>query len=258
MNRGRPEKLTDELKSLIVKIKKDNPKLTGKNIRGEIRLHLITSKNKREPNLSEKEIARRVDGEELPGESVIVKYLAKINPQLKIQLPLDTPWSIGDCIKYNIPADMIPVLIKIQELGLKTDELRLAQITIRQARWFAVLYPSVQRLTKNKTNEVHFAFRTFFTFIFPIFKQWEEKEPVSQRILELEELTLLILVGFQYANREQASEIIRESHLNTSELDSLYFVQEDISVETIIDGWWNAFTTAEEKRQRVEMLASSP
>lgn len=256
MNRGRPKKLTDELKSLIVNIKKDTPNLTAKNIRGEIRLHLITSKNKREPNLSEKEIARIVDSEELPGESVINKYLAKINPQLKIQLPLDTPWSIGDCIKYNIPADMIPVLIEIQKLGLKADEIRFAQITNRQAKWFAMLYPSVQRLIKNKYHEIHFAFNTFLTFLFPLFRQWEEKEQVSQRVLELEELTLLILVGFQYANREQASEITRESHLDTSGLDNLYFVQEDISVETIIDAWWNVFGTEYEKKQRTEMAAN--
>ena len=46
--------------------------------------------------------------------------------------PKDTPWSIGACVRYDIPADVIPLLAQVKS-HIKSDET----LTVRTAQWIA-------------------------------------------------------------------------------------------------------------------------
>lgn len=266
MDRGRPEKLTDELKTYITGILIKHPKRTAKDIRGDVRLHLITIKKKQRPDLPDKEVMRTVDSEELPGESVITKYLTPIKSQLKKPSHFDNPWSIGSCIKYDIPADMIPVLIKIQQVReLVTQKAQLGQITIRQARWFARLYPSVQGLAKKHYQDIVSAMLKLLWVALQDVPQYERKDQISKSVevkkpemLDFEDVKLLLLVilGLHYASKERVSELTGEDYPETSDLDNRYFIREDVSAvaffEALQSVGLNAIISEQHKRRGFE------
>lgn len=104
---------------------------------------------------------------------------------------LDYLWSIGCCIRYNIPGELIPVLINYQKTPFP--------ITIRTARWIAKIYHAVTPILKKK---------------YP-----DKTLPNELRLLEIAEI---------YARVELMSELANK-HPDTSELDKLYFILEDFS-----------------------------
>ncbi len=65
---------------------------------------------------------------------------------------LDVPWSIGS-IKHDIPADMIPVLIPMQQIAQKLG----LKMTVRQARWSSRLYPMVQKMNRKHYKDMNIA-----------------------------------------------------------------------------------------------------
>ncbi len=273
MDRGRPEKLTSELKNLITKIKTREPKRTAKSIREDVRLHLISQKREQNPQLLDKEIKRIVDNEELPGESAITKFLTPIVKQLKIPSLLDQSWSIGSCIEYDIPADMIPALIQIQQFAQKLG----VKITTRQARWFARLYPTVQKMMTKKQHTniagvlIQFAIfrhvkldREASNFLVKLFKFLESAKELSnqsekEQLNQLVGLVWLALIGVQYARQEQVSELIGQlgkREFDTAALDNLYFIREDFLAEALLDGFWDTYATPEGKKRRADYLAN--
>ena len=110
--------------------------------------------------------------------------------------PLDIPWRIGHCLKYGIPGDVIPSLIRIRE---KIGD----RLTIRRARWMGLLYPAVIQLA---TEE------------YPIDSPWFEQR--------------LSFIGREYAIREQFCEAM-EYNTDTSDFDTLFFTYGDISDEAL-------------------------
>jgi len=115
---------------------------------------------------------------------------------------LDSPWSIGSCEKYNIPADIISTLIEYEQVGQP-------KFTIRQAKWFAKLKPVV-------------------------FEMSAAKRPLEDWLSGLAQIpaphkdsrfALLAIIAYQYAGYEQISELEDEQHPDTSDLDFTIFTE---------------------------------
>ena len=84
-------------------------------------------------------------GEISPTEDTLARMISEARNKQPSEL--DQPWSIGACAQYNIPPDIIPVLIRLQKLKAARRRRRLAgEITIREARWVARLYPAAEPL----------------------------------------------------------------------------------------------------------------
>lgn len=210
--------------------------------------------------------------------SLVQRELAKYHKKEKEKEgepnPLDQPWSIGACEKYGIPADMIPVLIQIQQFAQRIPRVK---ITIRQARWFARLYPTVQKMmTKKQPPNIagvliqlaiymHVELdREESKVLVELFKILESAKELSnqgekEQFYQLVGLAWLALIGVQYARQEQVSELIGEPskrEFDTSALDNLYFIREDISGEALLDGFRDTYDTPEQKKQRADYSAN--
>ena len=143
---------------------------------------------------------------------------------------LDQPWTIGACVNYNIPADIIPTLIEeqkrcalvnekarqdwetergktLRQLGVTEPYRRM--LTIRQARWFAKLYGIVSEVAKRKYPDSP-----------------EEQKDLTSRLID------------QYATKEQVSEFEKLQCPDTSDLDNAYFMGGNLDS---LDGrtWWS-------------------
>jgi len=185
--------------------------------------------------------------------------LKPIRRLLQAKNPWDKPWSIGSSIECGISADMIPVLIKMQQIGQKIRR----EITIRQARWFARLYPSVEKVTKKQNIALVFIQLSMYnnvkldselaSLLIKLYKLIESEKEQSNQLVGL---AWLALIGVQYARQEQIGELTGDTPSNTSELDNLYFIQGDFSAEALFDGFWLVYTTPEQKRQRADYIAN--
>ena len=233
----------------------------GKKIVNSIVENEVASFLLENPDYTGKELKRKVQNS-LQGKGFKYNFTvrtyqnikAKIYPRLGGDNPLDKPWAIGSCIKHDIPADMIPALINIQQL-IKTQQLIMEQITIREAKWFARLYSVVQKLTKKQHRNAAFALELYQLLVndFRGSPQFEREHPGTSE-LDPVELYWLVIIGCQYANKEKVSELIERKDVDTSDLDNLYFIREDLSVEAIVDGSWSAFATPKQKKKRSQML----
>jgi hypothetical protein len=178
-----------------------------------------------------------------------------------IQLPEDQPWSIGACKKYEIPFDKIPFLIQIQDLASDNHK-----ITIREAKWFVNLYPAVQALAKQTSENIALIFAEFAIYQYiemesndvkaltDFYSQIQSADPkAKQNALSI---FVLYIIGSQYAHLERISDLTESGYPNTSELDNLYFIKSDISAEALIDGSRIAFSTPEQKQKREQFKAN--
>ena len=173
---------------------------------------LLLKKNDVDGKLSAKAIRERLKkmhpgSKYIPKERAIYNIIQKNKEKLEFN-PIDSPWSIGSCEKYNIPADIIPTLIELEQLG-KT------KFTIRQARWFARLKPVV-------------------------FEMSAAKRPLEDALSGVElmrapendsRLNLLAIIVAIYAGNEQLSELHGELYPDTSHLDSTIFTEGKIGVD---------------------------
>lgn len=139
MERGRPEKLTDELKTLITNIKMEHLKITMREIQLDVRLFLISKMKEDKPELQEKEIIRIIDSEDgqLPGESAINKYLTRINKGIANPDPEDSPWDTATLKDEPITPDAVPVLVGVQS---QRKAYLSVVLSVREARWFNRLF----------------------------------------------------------------------------------------------------------------------
>lgn len=138
--------------------------------------------------------------------------------------PEDVPWTVGSCIAYGIPGDLIPLLLEEQKhrLESRAELIALASksgydpeyardvtghevLTIRQAKWFCRLHPTVSELAKR---------------LFP-------GEPEKQR-------SRLSIVSSQYARREQVAQLLDKAHPDTADIDA-HLMQGDLSDEVMND-----------------------
>lgn len=155
--------------------------------------------------------------------STVQRELAKYHKKEKEKEgepnPIDQPWTIGACAtpEYNIPADMIPVLIKEQELRMKCN-LGPGNLTIREALWFARLYPVLSQIAQK-----------LFPGDNPLI--WHGMVSIASR---------------QYAYKEQVGELMSEQYFDTKDLDYWFFIKEDISIWHSLRDW--ADISLKEKR----------
>jgi len=207
---------------------------------------------------------------QLPGTSSVQKFIAEHKSDKP--LPQDFPWTIGACDKFDIPADAIPLLIKIQQATIK-------QLTIRQARWFSRLYPIVKNLVKNEFRDLRIGLLGFILYFVLLLREEGEQKSLRDNLIkqlreldiennvekstfEAVELFLLVIIGLQYAEQEKINDrIYKKSYPNvpppdTRELDNLYFVKQDVSAEAFLDGLWSAFATPEQKKQWTEYMVN--
>ena len=72
-------------------------------------------------------------GEISPTEDTLVKMVSEARNQQPSEF--DRPWSIGACAQYNIPPDIIPVLISIQQFRARSEfKVLQKELTMREAR----------------------------------------------------------------------------------------------------------------------------
>jgi len=148
-------------------------------------------------------------GEVSPTEDTLARMISEARNKQPSEL--EKPWSIGACAQYDIPPDIIPILIKIQRLkAVEDEEGSLGEITIREARWIARLYPAAEPVI----SELTFS---------------------NDR-----QLLWLLFIASSYAQRERVSEQINEQYPNTSDLDILYFAGEDFLSDDALVSWWDA------------------
>lgn len=191
MSRGRPRTITSPMENYIGAILKKDPERTIKKLHSGLRNALQKAITKQltesHPELSRDEIIKEVDKQvdkQLPSESAIDKWVRNKgirkeflsrpkNPEEE-----DKKWSIGTCKKYDIPFDMVPLLIECDRAYLKQREIgeqsaqkkdendggaplvlyveeALGQISIRIAKWMSRLRPMVNILIeKYKNNKI--------------------------------------------------------------------------------------------------------
>lgn len=158
-------------------------------------------------------------GEVSPTEDTLVRMISAARNQQPSEL--ERPWSIGACSQYDIPADIVPLLIKVRQSRIrimKDVDLPPIKLTIRQARWFARLKPAVEALVKMQ---------------YPF--------DVDKMLWYLEEVVTF------YEEKEQVSEILNEQYPDTSKLDEMLFVNADISFDTLNEAWWSLRTDERKK-----------
>jgi hypothetical protein len=149
-------------------------------------------------------------GYEPPADETLVKMISEARN--KQPREIEKPWSIGACSYYNIPHDMIPVLIKIQKLMAEygDDEDVARVLTVREARWMARLYRVAEPLIKELPNA------------------------------EENGLLWLDFIASSYVKRERVSEQMNEQYPDTADLDRLYFYSDDFLNDDVLISWWDA------------------
>lgn len=181
---------------------------TKKDIKDDI---LLLKKNDVEGKLSAKDIREKLlkihpGSKYIPKERAIYNIIQK-NKEKVIFDPIDSPWSIGSCEKYNIPADIIPTLIEHEQVGQP-------KFTIRQARWFARLKPVVYEMSAAK--------RPLEDCLSGLAQTGLVRIPAPHNDSRL---ALLAIITYQYAAQEQLSELEGEQYPDTSGLDSYIFTE---------------------------------
>jgi hypothetical protein len=153
----------------------------------------------------------------LPSEDAVIKRVTKLRREVEETPPnpLDSPWNIGASMKYEIPADATPLLIRLKPL------LKDPFFTVRVAKWISLLFPALKPLV-----ERHF----------------------SQDSYEQDKRYVFIPVA--YANREQVNESKGEKAKDcpdTMDMDVLFFKYGDVSemalvaavADTVNSGFWD-------------------
>jgi len=188
----------------------------GPKISNEVRRLIIGEAIHDSKNMPRRALAVRLQdliekmGEISPTEDTLARMISEARNQQPSEL--DRPWSIGACAQHNIPPEIIPVLISLEKLKATGEkEALLGQITIREARWIARLYPAANPIIK----------KTF--------------------IDDRGRFQLLSLIVSCYVHRERVSEQMNEQYPNTSDLDRLYFANEDLLSEDSLEAWWGVF-----------------
>ena len=120
----------------------------GPNISNEIKQLIINQAVHDSKTMPRRALAVRLQeliqnmGDNTPTEETLVKMISEARNKQPSEL--EKPWCIGACDYYNIPSEMIPIIIKTQKLKTVEHEEALGEITIREAKWIARLYPAAK------------------------------------------------------------------------------------------------------------------
>lgn len=193
-----------------------NAKRTGRGpqISKEVRQLIISQAIHDSKTMPRRALAVRLQeliermGEVSPTEDTLMKLISKARNKQPSEL--EKPWSIGACFYYNIPSDIISILIKLRRMkegdywNIHTNDT----LTIREARWVALIYPAAEPWIRDSTRG------------------------------EESMMLCLDLIASAYSIRERASEQINEPHPNTLDLDKLYFDHEEFLGQEAVISWW--------------------
>lgn len=158
--KGRPEKLTADIKKLITQLQHGrSKKLKAPEIQKELRGRLDSEireyvKNK-SLDWSEKMIAGEVESR-LPGVSRIEKFHQELFPRLDSQSVADETWQMGTLAlkDRSLPSETIPAILALKQWGEEnpTDKFGASRgsFTIGQAQWVARLYGIANLLRSGK------------------------------------------------------------------------------------------------------------
>lgn len=149
-------------------------------------------------------------GNPVPGEDAIIKRITKLKKEVDAhpRSELDNPFTIGACLKYNIP--LTPALIEVYRLTLADAD----EISIRHARWFSVFLPLLEPRVKDKRPNL---------------------KPLAQ-------LGIVVIIAHNYARLEQIAEI-KGHPLDTSWMDNKHFIEEDFSDGALTEGFFRTLYT---------------
>ena len=165
MPKGRPEKLTSDLKARIAAIQKQRvdkgkPFLKAPAMRRELlrRYH----DNLKKQGLANGDITRelnRADKKLFPGVDCIRGYLHDLNPELKEPKEIDKIWHLGllgkgslekgSLEKYDMSPEAITYILRVQNWVSKQKGIH--PVTIREAKWISRLYDVIE----NNKNRWH-------------------------------------------------------------------------------------------------------
>ena len=185
----------------------------GPKISSEVRRLIISEAIHDSKNMPRRALAVRLQdliekmGEVSPTEDTLAKMISEARNQQPSEL--DEPWSIGACAQYDIPADIVPILMKIEKLRASQNKDGFGEITIREAQWVARLFPVAEPLINRIVND-------------------DESRP-----------WWLSLIVSSYVLREKLSEQMNEPYPNTADLDGLYFSNEDPFSDASLIAWWS-------------------
>jgi hypothetical protein len=171
-----------EVKDKIAELYLGDKKASGKEIQNKVNEWLKNEKH------SDREIAL----------STVQRELAEHHKKEKSRgvSPLDNPWTIGACLGYDIAPTDIPILVELKQILSKESNPRT--VTIRQARWFASLYP------------------------LGLIVADEDKKYRAQ---DLKQDLIIFEIASQYAIKEQIAELMGEDYPDTRELDEVLFIR---------------------------------
>jgi hypothetical protein len=184
----------------------------GPKISNEVRRLIISQAIHDSKNMPRRALAVRLQdliekmGEISPTEDTLARMISEARNQQPSEI--DQLWSIGASACHEIPADIIPILVKLQKLRAGKVGA-LGEITIREAKWASLLYQAAK--------------------------------PITDKLFIDEEgsLWLFSLIVSAYAQRERVSEQMNEQYPKTSDFDKLYFANEDL--ENSQEAWWSTF-----------------
>ncbi|MDD5127586.1 MAG: hypothetical protein PHR43_05790 [Dehalococcoidales bacterium] len=196
----------------------------GPQISKEVRRLIINEAIHDSRNMPRRALAVRLEdliekmGEVSPTEDTLAKMISEARNQQPSEL--DQPWCVGACAKYSISPDIVPVLMKMKKLRATEGAIgKLGTITIREAQWVARLYPAAEPVISVLTSD------------------------------DNGRLWWLSVIVNGYVLRERVSEQMNEQYPNTSDLDSLYFANENPFSDASLNAWWSKIPT--EYRQAV-------
>jgi len=177
-SKGRPEKLTDDLKRRISNYRKgQKKKLKTPVIRENLRL--VIEKQIREEgvqsgvNWPEKQIPFEIENR-LPGISSIQKYLQELNLRLDTPSPLDAPWHLGTLDDYPLSAEAIHHILKVQKWMAKKGAR--SQVTLRLAKW-------ISRFSKAIGKDTAWLWKVSFTYtLFEILCEISDTDPDTSQL----------------------------------------------------------------------------
>jgi hypothetical protein len=231
---GRPEKLTDELKREITRIRMTQKRWKAPAIQKELRLWLVQRIKEettgRKVPLSNELMDVQVE-DRLPGISSIQKYLKDTIPSQYKELPEDKPWTLESLKDKSIPPEALPAVL---EVWLRT-RTELTHFTVREALWVARIYPlftikiekcettydidNLKRVAKFYANEellTEVAKTSFFEFggtrgILNLYEEWKRTrfEPAVRSQLLLPP----IVVGQYPKDKSLAQQLHRTAEL---------------------------------------------
>jgi len=147
----------------------------------------------------------------------ILKFIRK---KFQEKNPLDNPWSLGDCLKYDI---LVDVVIPIQQQLLPYGRF----LTIRRARWYSKLHAVLS----------------------PLLEKAYPQQP-SQNQLRLYQ------IASYYTRMEQIAEISGKAYLDTRALDNTFFYNQDFSFKTSRRMWEGLYRQIPEKPKVTEKASA--